>query len=191
MVGSYIEEKKLDKIAIMQYMENCGVGMDGSGGTASSSTYIRRQSPTYSDDGQSDSAMTTTLPIGDRKTTTTAAGGNYSKMPASSSYRAAVADGTMDADDGFGGALTGRNTFAFWTIVCIIFVLTVGNLTLTMSIIGVLRLGKGMEHLELVPEAESIKFFGVTDLDRVYKRDGMLEGFSDVPMVVTGLSIEI
>lgn len=164
----------------MQYVENCG-GIDGGGGGAgSSSTYIRRQSPNFSDDGQSDSAMTT-LPIGDRK-----AAAIYSKNP--SAYQM-MADNSAEDDDGIVGELTGRNTFAFWTIVTIIFILTVGNLILTMSIIGVLRLGKGMEHLELVPEAESIKFFGITDLDRVYMQDGQLEGFSDVPMTVTGGAI--
>ena len=82
--------------------------------------------------------------------------------------------------------MSGRNTFAFWTIVWLIFVLTIGNLVLTFTIIGVLHLGKGMEFLELVPEMESIKFFGSTDLDRIYKKDGIIEGFSDVPMTITG-----
>lgn len=78
-------------------------------------------------------------------------------------------------------------TFAFWVIVCIIFVMTIGNLILTMTIIGVLRLGRGMEFMEMVPEAETIKFFGVTDFDRLYKKDGVIEGFADVPMNITGL----
>lgn len=45
--------------------------------------------------------------------------------------------------------MTGRHTFAFWTIVWLIFVLTVGNLILTLTIIGVLRLGRGMQYLEV------------------------------------------
>lgn len=51
--------------------------------------------------------------------------------------------------DGAGKTMTGRNTFAFWTIVWLIFVLAVGNLCLTLTIFGVLRLGRGMEHLEV------------------------------------------
>lgn len=86
---------------------------------------------------------------------------------------------------------TGRNTFAFWMIVSIIFVMTIGNLILTMTIIGVLRLGKGMEFMEMVPEAETIKFFGVTDFDRLYKKDGVIEGFADVPMNITGYIVEL
>lgn len=37
-----------------------------------------------------------------------------------------------------------------------------------------------------MPEADSIKFFGSTDLDRIYKKDGIIEGFSDVPLTITG-----
>lgn len=48
-----------------------------------------------------------------------------------------------------GEPMTGRHTFAFWTIVWLIFVLTVGNLILTLTIIGVLRLGRGMEFMEV------------------------------------------
>lgn len=51
----------------------------------------------------------------------------------------------------FDGAnkMTGRNTFAFWAIVWLMFVLAVGNLCLTLTIFGVLRLGKGMEFMEV------------------------------------------
>lgn len=49
-----------------------------------------------------------------------------------------------------GEPMTGRHTFAFWTIVWLIFVLTVGNLILTLTIIGVLRLGRGMEFMEVI-----------------------------------------
>lgn len=37
----------------------------------------------------------------------------------------------------------GRKTFAFWTLVCLLFILTVGNLFLTFTILAVLRLGQG------------------------------------------------
>lgn len=43
-----------------------------------------------------------------------------------------------------------------------------------------------MESLELVPEASLIKFFGNTDLDRIFKHDGKLESFKDAPLEVTG-----
>lgn len=78
--------------------------------------------------------------------------------------------------------MRGRKTFAFWTLVGLLFLLAIGNLVLTMTILGVLRLGQGMESLELVPEEYAIKFFGNADLDHVYKRDGLIEGFENEPI---------
>lgn len=37
----------------------------------------------------------------------------------------------------------GRKTFAFWTLVCLLFILAIGNLFLTFTILAVLRLGQG------------------------------------------------
>lgn len=45
--------------------------------------------------------------------------------------------------------LSNRNTLAFWIIVWLIGVLTIGNLVLTMTIYGVLKLGRGMDYLEV------------------------------------------
>lgn len=141
-------------------------------------TFMRRQSPNFSDDGNSESAMTT-LPLSDKKQQQHKMGSGKSSA---ATYQQMINESISNTQ--FIGQ---RNTFAFWTIVIIIFILAVGNLILTMTIIGVLRLGKGMEHLELVPEAESIKFFGIADLDRVYKKDGIIEGFTDVPVTITGM----
>ncbi|XP_046981278.1 beta-sarcoglycan [Schistocerca americana] len=82
--------------------------------------------------------------------------------------------------------LRGRKTYAFWTLVILLFFLAMGNLLLTFVILGVLRLGQGMESLELVPEQGLITFYGTTDLDRVYKPDGKLEGFDEWPVEIAG-----
>ena len=82
--------------------------------------------------------------------------------------------------------LRGRKTYAFWTLVMLLFFLALGNLLLTFIILGVLRLGQGMESLELVPEKSLVMFYGNTDLDRIYKRDGKLEGFDECPVEITG-----
>ncbi|GLH03740.1 hypothetical protein R5R35_013191 [Gryllus longicercus] len=82
--------------------------------------------------------------------------------------------------------LRGRKTYAFWTLVVLLFFLALGNLLLTFIILGVLRLGQGMESLELLPEESLVMFYGNTDLDRIYKRDGKLEGFDDSPVEITG-----
>lgn len=80
--------------------------------------------------------------------------------------------------------IRGRKTFAFWTLVCLLLLLAFGNLILTLTILGVLRLGHGMNSLELVPEASAIKFFGNTDLGHVYKVDGKINGFLDDPVEI-------
>ncbi|KAL0808673.1 hypothetical protein ABMA28_013107 [Loxostege sticticalis] len=79
----------------------------------------------------------------------------------------------------------GRKTFAFWTLVCLLFALAIGNLILTFTILAVLRLGQGMESMEFLPEHNAIKLLGRTELEHVYKRDGMIEGFRDEPMSIT------
>ncbi|XP_011559648.3 uncharacterized protein LOC105390105 [Plutella xylostella] len=79
---------------------------------------------------------------------------------------------------------SGRKTFAFWTLVCLLFILAIGNLVLTFIILAVLRLGQGMESMEFLPEQNAIKLFGDADLEHVYKRDGLLESFRDVPMSI-------
>lgn len=168
--------------------------------------FIRHASPTASDDANSDSAMTT-LPIGDRKlnsdydpddlhsmnddmpavsSASVDAGDEYAKMMMTSPLDFGLPMSSISHPGVASEKLSGRNSFAFWTIVTIMFVLALGNLALTMTIIGVLRMGRGMEYMELVPEADTIKFFGVTDLDRILKRDGRIEGFADVPVSITG-----
>lgn len=37
-----------------------------------------------------------------------------------------------------------------------------------------------------MPESGAVKFFQSIDLDKVYKKDGKIEGFYDVPVAITG-----
>lgn len=41
-------------------------------------------------------------------------------------------------------------------------------------------------YVQLVPENGAIKFFDSIDMDKVYKKDGQIEGFYDVPVTITG-----
>lgn len=43
----------------------------------------------------------------------------------------------------------------------------------------------GLESMEFLTEHNAIKFFGETNLDHVYKRDGLIESFQDTPMSIT------
>ncbi|KAJ8921908.1 hypothetical protein NQ315_008541 [Exocentrus adspersus] len=79
----------------------------------------------------------------------------------------------------------GRKTFAFWTLVGLLFILAIGNLILTLTILAVLRLGQGMESIELIPQDGTIKLLGNIDLDHIYKRDGVMEGYQDEPIEIT------
>ncbi|XP_058450645.1 beta-sarcoglycan [Malaya genurostris] len=79
-----------------------------------------------------------------------------------------------------------KNSFAFWIVIILLFSLALGNLCLTLAITGILKIYKGMENIEVIQSEEAVKFFGNIDFDRVYKRDGKLEGFYDEPMEITG-----
>lgn len=37
-----------------------------------------------------------------------------------------------------------------------------------------------------MPESGAVKFFQSIDLDKIYKKDGQIEGFYDVPVAITG-----
>ncbi|EDW97099.1 uncharacterized protein LOC6536817 [Drosophila yakuba] len=145
-------------------------------------TFIRGPSPSYSDDANSENALSVTLPIGgavpdldfcrdDSKTDT----GDYFDEKYNSDSCSRLHPGHQ-----------GRNTFAFWTIVVLLLVLTVGNLILTLTIVGVLRLGKGVQGMEVIPEVDVVKFYGSTDLERVQTSSfGQIHGFSDVPVTIS------
>lgn len=83
--------------------------------------------------------------------------------------------------------IKGRHRFAFWIIVTILLVLTIGNLFLTMTIIGVLRIAKGMENIEIIPQEQMVKFMGSIDLDKIlYKGNGYIESFEEEGMEILG-----
>lgn len=42
----------------------------------------------------------------------------------------------------------------------------------------------GMESIKLIPELKTIKFYGSTDFNRIYKKDGLIESFRDSPAVI-------
>lgn len=148
-------------------------------------TFIRGPSPSYSDDANSENALSVTLPIGtavpeldfcrdDSKTDTA----DYFDEKYNSDSCSRLHPGHQ-----------GRNTFAFWTIVVILLALTVGNLILTLTIVGVLRLGKGVQGMEVIPEVDVVKFYGSTDLERVQTNSiGQIHGFTDVPVTISSES---
>jgi beta-sarcoglycan len=75
-------------------------------------------------------------------------------------------------------------TFLLWILLAVLTILVIVNATLTFVVCGALRLGGGMESIEFFPNL--LKFFGETDLDDIYKRDGIIQGFGDTPMEISG-----
>lgn len=82
--------------------------------------------------------------------------------------------------------LRGKKTYAFWILVGLLCLLACANMVLTIVILKVLRLGQGMESIEIMPQNSIVKFHGNTDFGNIYKRDGRLEGFRDEPVKIIG-----
>ncbi|XP_071451311.1 uncharacterized protein Scgbeta isoform X2 [Hetaerina americana] len=80
----------------------------------------------------------------------------------------------------------GRKTFVLWALVLLLFALAAANLCLTLTVLGVLRVGHGMEAIEFLSELGILKFRGIADLDRVTKRDGRIQGFAGSPVEISG-----
>ena len=43
-----------------------------------------------------------------------------------------------------------------------------------------------MEHIEVLPAINSIKFFGETKFNSIIKTDGKISGYADIPVEITG-----
>ncbi|KAJ8705468.1 hypothetical protein PYW08_012514 [Mythimna loreyi] len=80
---------------------------------------------------------------------------------------------------------TGTRCFAFWAFVFMVVVFGFANLVLSAFMMFVLKLGKGMESMEFLPDHNAIKFFGETDFEHLYKKDGLIESFRDTPMSIS------
>lgn len=81
--------------------------------------------------------------------------------------------------------IRGRKTFAFWTLVVLLFILAIGNLILTLTMVGVLRIGNGMQSVEFLPGDNAIKLFGNVDLGRIFKQNGIMKGFEEENMDIS------
>ncbi|CAO1413438.1 unnamed protein product [Diamesa hyperborea] len=77
-------------------------------------------------------------------------------------------------------------TWLFWGFIVLLFVLVVGNFVLTLTIISFFKIGMGMESIKLIPELKTIKFYGSADFNKVYKKDGLIEGFKDTSTLIEG-----
>lgn len=60
-----------------------------------------------------------------------------------------------------------KNNRCIWMLTGILAFIGVCNLILNLTIMVVLRVGQGMESMEVIPERNLVKFYGNTDLDSV------------------------
>lgn len=43
-----------------------------------------------------------------------------------------------------------------------------------------------MENIKLIPELKIVKFYGIADFNKVYKKDGLIESYQDEPTFIGG-----
>ncbi|KAL1461849.1 hypothetical protein WDU94_013716 [Cyamophila willieti] len=60
------------------------------------------------------------------------------------------------------------------------------NMFLTLGLMAMLRIGWGMEAMEMMPVLKMVKFYGDIDLGKLYKDDGYFSSFKDSGLRVTG-----
>lgn len=86
----------------------------------------------------------------------------------------------------FSLSLNDSATIFFWGLISVLFVLVITNLILTLMVLSIFKIGFGMESVKLIPEMKAIKFSGVVDFEKIYKRDGNVETFRDSPLTIEG-----
>ncbi|CAN7937689.1 unnamed protein product [Ixodes hexagonus] len=82
--------------------------------------------------------------------------------------------------------LRGRKALLFYGLVVGLFIVSLANLAVTMMLVGVLRIGYGMESLEFLPGAQLVRFLNNADLGSVILHKGVLGAFKDSDLTFTG-----
>ncbi|XP_037568644.1 beta-sarcoglycan [Dermacentor silvarum] len=84
--------------------------------------------------------------------------------------------------------LRGRKAFLFYGLVVGLFVVSLANLAVTVMLLGVLRIGYGMESLEFLPSGRLLRFLNNADLGTVVPHKGVIGGFKDTDLHIIGES---
>ncbi|KAH7969572.1 hypothetical protein HPB52_019722 [Rhipicephalus sanguineus] len=84
--------------------------------------------------------------------------------------------------------LRGRKAFLFYGLVVGLFVVSLANLAVTVMLLGVLRIGYGMESLEFLPSGQLLRFLNNADLGTVIPHKGVIGGFKDTDLHIIGES---
>ncbi|XP_064481476.1 beta-sarcoglycan-like [Ornithodoros turicata] len=84
--------------------------------------------------------------------------------------------------------LRGRKALLFYGLVVGLFIVSLANLAVTVLLLGVLRIGYGMESLEFLPGQHVLRFLNNADLGTVIPHQGVVSGFQGQDLRVTGES---
>ncbi|XP_043267229.1 uncharacterized protein Scgbeta [Venturia canescens] len=79
-----------------------------------------------------------------------------------------------------------KKRYCLWALTLLLGIVGLCNLLLSITIISVLRVSHGMEAMEVIPEADLVKFYGRTDLDKVFVQESICQGYGDEPVELIG-----
>uniref|UniRef100_A0A8D8ZGW1 Beta-sarcoglycan n=1 Tax=Cacopsylla melanoneura TaxID=428564 RepID=A0A8D8ZGW1_9HEMI len=60
--------------------------------------------------------------------------------------------------------IRGGRSFTFWTMIGVLYAFALFNMFLTLGLMAMLRIGWGMEAMEMMPLIKMVKFYGDIDL---------------------------
>jgi hypothetical protein len=72
----------------------------------------------------------------------------------------------------------------FWIYTWTLMVVALVGLGATIMLMIVLRFTTKMESIEFLTDSDLTKLMGNIDLDEIYKSDGIMEGFKDIPLEI-------
>ncbi|XP_026686066.1 uncharacterized protein LOC113471259 [Diaphorina citri] len=76
--------------------------------------------------------------------------------------------------------------WSFWALIGLLYLFALINLVLTLTLMTMLRIGWGMETIEMLPLLNMVKLYGDIDLGKLYKDDGYFSSFKDSGLRITG-----
>lgn len=80
--------------------------------------------------------------------------------------------------------LLNATDWCFWIFTWTLMIVALVCFGITVMLFVVLRFTTKMESIEFLSESDLTKLIGEIDLDDIYKIDGIMEGFKDIPLEI-------
>ncbi|XKL59338.1 hypothetical protein PGB90_000354 [Kerria lacca] len=80
-----------------------------------------------------------------------------------------------------------QKTYIFWILIYMVFFIAAVNFIILVIMMNVLRIGLGLESIEIVSAEKLIKFYGNADFDYIVYKNGKLKGFNNHPIEINGI----